>query len=335
MATFDDLTLEIPRLWEKDWKRIVDDSDGVEKQLLIFESHGAHLLEHINDFTATPERIAWLNIWSKTFSAIDSALTSLQTDSHYVLKVLSRVVFETKLHVLTILEAVLNIYQIKKSKHRIRILATSETDSWKEAQNRICAYAAWGLWNDKQLILEQLDPGRLDRVWDPNPVHEIVKDPGKREVHETLFGPLKLETEVELLVQRRRQEKSLRKTEERLRDWLNDPKLIVWHEKLRNSYELKHRELTFFELLNENEKTIRRKLKNLNLDFSYPSYKQGSMIIHGSTFEQFYYINEMKLTPLFVILADDIESSALSVASTCNIIFACLYLLQKQLWSDS
>lgn len=327
MVSMDDLTLKIPELWKTDWKEIVDDSEGSAKQLLTFMARGAYLLKDINDLSVTPERLAWLSIWSKTYSVLSSALTALNRNSGYLLMILSRIATEMLLHTSAIMKKILSIDELRSSNYRTKILATSEVEAWKDVEESLCAYAAWGLWNDWQLTREILDPKNLDQAWDPNPVHEIVKDPHERQAFEAIFGPLEVETKNELLVHRRNQEQILRKKEKRIQYWLSHQRLTIWFDKLQNE-----KDLSFLELVDENEKTIRRQMKKFGIGFGYSLYREATMVVHGSTLEQFYHVSGTHLTPLVVKLKENAESKALNVAGNCNLILVSLYRMRERLW---
>jgi hypothetical protein len=91
---------------EKAWDKEAAATKGIEIQLLILQSKAAQLLRGINDFLASPERVAWLSMLTKAFAAIDRGRIALRGRSEYVLNIISRIIFKGTLHDETILESV-------------------------------------------------------------------------------------------------------------------------------------------------------------------------------------------------------------------------------------
>ena len=67
---FEDLTLVIPRLWDKPWPELIEDAEGLDRDFLVAQSRYAVLLSRFSAAPVTPERVAWLSVWSRRFGAI-------------------------------------------------------------------------------------------------------------------------------------------------------------------------------------------------------------------------------------------------------------------------
>lgn len=70
----------------------------------------------------------------------------------------------------------------------------------------------------------------------------------------------------------------------------------------------------------------------MHTGFSYLTYKKSSMLIHGSTLDQFFNLSENIVKPSIEHSSSDIESKADIVGSTCNGILLLLTELKDELW---
>ena len=104
------MTLYIYPLWEKDWNGAIQNAAGVEKTLLKIQAEVANLLRQVNDERVTFARLAWLNLWTKAFAALDGTVCALSKNSLYVLRMVARASFEQLLHTKSIIEPILKLY---------------------------------------------------------------------------------------------------------------------------------------------------------------------------------------------------------------------------------
>ena len=148
----------------------------------------------------------------------------LSEKSYYVLEVLERISLEYLLHIHTILDPILSIEEMGDFPYK----TLDETEMTKlcldKVFGRLCAYCAWGLWNDKELYEAILEPQNLDGIWNQNPVNEIVSDPQRNDFHENNFGKLYPESKGDIEVQRQKLEKYLNDQLKRVRKWQENPK---------------------------------------------------------------------------------------------------------------
>jgi len=304
------LRLKLPE-FSGDWKAVVAEAEGVEKDLLTVLARGANLLKPINDFSANFERVAWLSLWTKCFSTVQAALSALRGRSEYFLEVLSRTSFEVLLHVFTITEA-------------------SPTE-------RLRAYSAWCLWNDRSFQIEFVDPKTLDGIWDPQPAERILRDPNTRLAYEQLFGPINVETDRRTLAKGRlRQQHEERLRLHRLEAWLGHRDLRKWYGKLLAATKgKKKKQVNFFALFNESDRGVARRLESLQMRFLYVNYVKGSLHVHGTTVEHSFYLHEGVLTPRVGVHDESIAALAHGIGGPggiCDSAFIQLEILRRQLW---
>jgi len=157
MYSYQDYVIKVPTIWDRNWEDAIDKAEGIEKTILVFQARAANLLKSIDDFKATPDRLAWLSLWTKAFSAIDSVWGALERNSEYVLEIVSRVAFETLLHVKTIAEPLTDN------------ITNLTPDSYKKATDRLRAYTVWCCWNDQQYYKEYLNFRNMEATYDAKP----------------------------------------------------------------------------------------------------------------------------------------------------------------------
>jgi hypothetical protein len=314
--------LVVPELWNKNWSEVIDEAEGVEKMILVIQARAANLLKGINDFEATPDRLAWLSIWTKAFSALDSVGGALGRNSEYVLEILSRVVFETLLHIRTIVEPLTNGH------------GERTVESYDDAVKRLQAYAAWCFWNDQQYYKESLNFRNMKAAFDAKPSADIVSNPEGLSHFLNIFGPLDLEPDQNKLNSAcRAHERSLKIEINRVKTWLEHPQIREWASIIRDmQLRACGKSITFFSLFSESEESIRKRLTGFELRFAYTLYMKGSMIIHGSSLDQSLHMVNNKVIPNFIGSDNQVDSLAQSITSRVNSIMVWLYILQKQLW---
>jgi len=143
-----------------------------------------------------------------------------------------------------------------------------------------------------------------------------------------IYGKLKVETdERELKKGRLRQQDEGQHRLHRLRTWLDHPDLMHWHKKLK-----KDKLMTFFTLIGEAKTSVKKSLDGFDLSFGYPVYSEGSMVIHGSTLDQFIHFGDKSVTPLFIAANDEITEKAEEVGNNCSQVILLLYFLLKIIW---
>jgi hypothetical protein len=326
------MSFHIPKLWERNWAEAVESAEEPEKTIIHIQKRAAFILKDLEQFQVTFARLAWLNIWSKTFSALDGVLCALAKDSIYLLRMLKRTTFELQLHLFTIMKPMLDLYEHKQEPITAQIKKEKETASI----NRLEAYASWCIWNDSLHYNKIVNPDTLEAVWDAEPATKILNDPDSRLLWEAVFGKLDIETNNRELKKGRliQQDEGYHRIH-RFETWLNHPVLASWHEKLKSLAGPKRKNfITFFSIIGENPMRVPKGMENLEISFAYPLYNEGSLAIHGSSLDQFLYLGETKVIPLFTGQSEDTFFAAQQIGQLCNQILVGLFLLEKRVWSN-
>lgn len=326
-------SIKIPELYDIDWNKAISEADGIYKELTICQARVANLLKSINDSKATFERISWISLWPKVFAMTDAIFSAVTRNSEYLIKILTRVSFEQMLQVYTIAEPIHKHFENDKTANGIKSKLYNEVAAWKETADRLKAYAAWCLWNDKQYFEELLHFKTQHGIFDIHPEVDIANDPVKLAVYESIFGILDAETDYRKVEKERlRFQDKAQRNLVRIKSWLNYRELLPWKEVI--STKQKNKLVTFFSLFNESEHSIAKRLKGMDVRWMYASYKQGAMFIHGSSIENTLDFQNGIFTPLFIGTDESVKQSVDWTTSICNIMIMLLHILSKQLWTD-
>ena len=127
----------------------------------------------------------------------------------------------------------------------------------------------------------------------------------------------------------RKYKKIVWKSHERVRAYLQHPDLINW---LRRIEERQGRVRSFFDLLNKKEASVAKRLEGADLGFGYGIYQRRSMLIHGSTFDQFLLSAGDKIYPRFMSSGENARWLARHIGSTCRSILVVLATIKADIW---
>jgi hypothetical protein len=97
LSDYDLILPEVPS--KEEWQHEIAGLEGLLKEAAVLRAKGCNLLREINEKKATAERVGWLNLWAKTFAALDSAVAAFEYQSGFVLQMISRSTFEWLHHV--------------------------------------------------------------------------------------------------------------------------------------------------------------------------------------------------------------------------------------------
>lgn len=336
MSSLRNFNLNVPTIWKKNWQEAIESSEGSAKTIILYQARAASLLKLINDRESMPERIAWLTIWTRTFAILDGILGALERSNLVILQVMDRMAFECLMHAEIILEPVAKLWNAKKKGVNVIVSDSFEVRAWQQVRQRLQAYTAWCLWNDRFYYTELLDYRTLYHIWDPAP--GLRARTAKKQIpdYEILFGPTEIETDPDKICEGKRQmEAMLQLRLARCDDWLTDSRMVTWKMKLDSLQKANNKSVSFIQLIqNDTKKSISRRLQDVERRFMYVEYMMGSMILHGSTIEHILKIGEDFLYPCIIGTADDCEQMALKVGSSCNNTVLFLAMFQKILWNS-
>jgi hypothetical protein len=325
MASINDLGLHLPQLpTDDEWMKVINELTGCEKDAAIVRAKGYNLLSDFQEPKASFERIGWLNFWSKTMTALESAISAFQYGSDWVLQTISRSTFEWRLHILAIIEPIYDLIEIEKSGLKVVVSDRTHEYAKKKAVDRLRGYAAWCLWKDKTYFREHLHPKTLAAAWDANPAKEILSDEEKLEKYEMLWGKLESETDTNKLNQGRvEQERILKDKIRRIAQWLKDSQIEEWYGRILEVARKNKGAVSFFNLFDQND-TIIKWLHKYGLRFTYTQYSASSMALHGSTMEQFINIVDSVVYPKIQVNKKSDKTLFNGIVSDCNWLFVML-----------
>lgn len=327
-------SIKIPELFNKDWEKAISEADGIYKELTICQARAANLLKNINDSKATFERISWISIWTKVFAINDAIFSAVNRNSKYLIEILTRVSFEQMLQGYTICDPILKNFENDETANGVKSKPHNEVVAWEETVDRLKAYTAWCLWNDKQYFEELLQFKTQNGIFDIHPAVDIANDPVKLTCYESIFGILDAETDYRKVKKERlRFQDNAQRNLVRIKSWLNDRELSRWKEVI-STKQKNNPVVSFFSLFNESEYSIAKRLKGMDVRWMYASYKRGSMFIHGSSIENTLHFHNGIFTPLFIETDESVKQSADWITSICNLTIMLLYILSKQLWPN-
>ena len=116
-----------------------------------------------------------------------------------------------------------------------------------------------------------------------------------------------------------------------MNEWLADERLEPWLHRLGSRESSVRGPSSLFALLGEAKTGIAGQLHSLGIRFAYNRYIRGSLIIHGSSVDQFLEIGE-SIAPGFGSSNFDADLGARSVANSCDHVLVRLQLLKGHVW---
>ncbi len=328
MSPVNDFDLILPPIpSEAQWVAIINELHGCQKDAAILRAKGYNLLKEFEEPKATFERLGWLTLWSKTITALESAISAFQFGSDWILQTISRSTFEWVLHSLVILEPSADLISFEESSNfKVSVSKERQDDSNRETVNRLRAYAAWCLWADRDYYDECIHPKTLADGWSGNPAKDILADKESLQQYVNLFGTQVFEaetSEAKLLQGKRNMEKFYADKKERVARLLKDPQLKVWTDRLQDLQRRNKGSVSFFNLF-DSEASVPKTLKKHGLRFAYMNYLKSSMALHGSTMEQFILFGDSSVSPRLEAIKQSDETLFKSIVADCNQIFVLL-----------
>lgn len=337
MPPLDAYTIIVPELWKMadEWRAALEEADGAEKHCVLVQLRAVNLLKTIRDAPATPERLAWMTLWTRVFSLLDGVRGALDRHGVFAIDILARAAFESVLHTQAIIEPVIQLHELEKSKlGRTTVAESARRNAWTQAIDQLRAYTAWCLWADRRYCEELGHPRTQDGIWDPDPVRAIAADPESLRAFEAFHGPLDLRNEHDLERDRLAQEAGLQARRERLDTWLADARLKSWVAKLTAQSVANPTGASFFSLLFDDQRSIASRLGRRGERFAYFRYMRGSLLLHGSTCDEMMHVGKTVLAPAFSGDDEDTAHAGDDVANSCNLIVLGLFLMQKHVWPN-
>jgi len=270
MATFD-----IPDLEAGDPEQVIGELGELDASLITARTRAIALLDGLDTTEVTPQRLAWLILWSQIFAAIRGVQAAVVFRSRLLLETTWRFTFEAFLHLQAIIEPAL--------------LQGGEDDSdtprharVDEVDRRLTAFAAWCLWNDDHHMDWMTDPRTLESLGSVTERGDLEAD----------LSALQLQ----------RQE---------LWELMDTDALDPWIRKMdrrREGPEARH-VYSFYELLELETTSVSQRLIRLNSGASIGAYSRASVVLHGSSANHFLDVDAGEVTPRLMDAAD-VESAS-------------------------
>lgn len=274
--SFEELTLVIPQLWDKPWPELVEDAEGPERDLIAAQARYARLLKGIQPSPVTPEKLAWLALWSRLYGCLSGCIGTAQWEARFPAGVLARVAFEASLHLQAVMIPVLDAAETRK---------LDEAD-WMTVRERLRAYLTWSLRGDEALYRHVSSERILNEAFDRRGERDFINVLGEsREAWEHLTGQhLEVVSDQEALFDRSKAAARFRKERDRLARWLADSRLKPWYRRLRELEQQTRGNVSLFLFLGVGD-SVPAFLRSRGSGVGYFEYLQGSAAIHGSSFE--------------------------------------------------
>jgi hypothetical protein len=321
--SLDDLTLYVPSLWDQPWEEYVESSDGLERDFIIAQAAYAKTLRQIAGERASPEKMAWLSLWSRLFGALSGARGAAKWESRFAVTVMERVAMEAFLHLEVVMLPVLGGN------------GQPTSHAWKNVRDRLCGYLAWTLYGDELFYRQLLDDKILEAIFDPVPERKVIEELGSSmQAWETLTGSqFEVVSDQEAFSDRKKARKQLMADTNRVTKWLSDPRLRPWIDKLRilKRDSTNHQGATTLFALFDLSSSVAGYLKKSDARIKYLTYLKGSGCIHGSSFEASMVATDAMIAPDYANFGRGFETSTKVILSDCRLAILLLQVLAGHL----
>ncbi len=320
---FESLELLVPELWDKPWEEWIAEAEGIDREFLTAEAVYANMLRVVPAKPVTPEKVAWLTIWSRLFNTIEGVRGAKDVQSNMSILALARVAYEVSLHV----EAI-----------GLPALTAAGSgglteEAWEAVRDRLRAYCAWTLRGDERLHERLTKPWHLLAAHDRQLERDFIHDWGDSVgMWEAMSGQkLELVSKQEEAQDRRRAQAQFQAELTRIRKWLSDERLKPWRDKLHQLEQKDDRgTVSFFQLVGAGT-SVSNFLNQRGMSIGYFEYLRGSAVVHGSSMGSVMAAREGFITPDFADLEDDAVRSAGHVISRCRIVAVFLQITASHL----
>ncbi|GEM_PF-6035905 len=325
MPKLSDYSIVLPKadLSPECWEKNISSAPEAEKLLVQRWYLILKELAKIEDFTATPERMAWMAMWQTAKATWRATQVACEGDSSFLTEMLSRSLTEAFLRS----ETIVYPFSIQPDP------PTAATES--AVTDRLRAYTAWCLWNDR-LYLQEFGDGRTMRNnYDASLARNIVNDENFLKGFKVFFGEtVPLVTDQEQLDENRRQANyEINTAASLISDFLEDESLSGWVAKLHQLEKEYGNAIPFPALFPESQfdKGVKRRLYQIGHRHHYHRYMKQSALLHHSTLMNWFSVAPKEMQMHFGIpRSDDHEASICYHAVHTQLLF--LLMLFPRAW---
>lgn len=321
----EDVHFRIPNtVFQIPWDKYINDSQGEMVKMLELGKIQCETLQKSLNWSAFPETLAWMVLWTRNFNLIQSVISILDCDlgiekagQVFTLRILWRLAFELMVTLDFILSESADL--IKKGPHPEK----------KTFAQRLCGYLAWCLWNDKEFDHKMTQGWRLDALFGKGEVMTTENKNQLNKMIEIFWGDENaIDPAMDKDKKRNIREDSLNNRSRLLR-WLSHKKLFNFREQLQNQ-----RPSNYFELIDPDYKSLSMLLSSSWNDAGYPAYQDASALIHGSTFKGHMELIAEHLFPGIAASDEEVQRKASHVRRYCNFNSITLQLIQGKMIGD-
>ncbi len=336
LTDFDLISFKVADI-EETAKIVKQMDDGVLKKAKSVGIRGYRLLSKVAETKATPERLAWLNLMTQSVTAVNAGISAFESCSNWTLKVVQRAVFEWELITIAISGNFELLDNTRPSQGNPIIFPQEfrERQSRISCVDRLRAYTAFCLWSDRDYYRKRISGRNMQRAFTEERSPTLGPELEAKEVG--LFFGSSSETDQEDLDRRRVIEQDAIQNEiARIDQWLVDPTLQPWTEKLSRLAEQQKGPMSYWQLIDVG-RSVSEELQNLDLHYAYSIYMKGSMALHGSTFEQFLDISTENtfVFPKIMIDEEQHDTELDFIASSCNVMMVLLASMDQKILNKS
>jgi hypothetical protein len=334
MPLLNDYKLSIPKVWEDDWDKALSSATGIYRELIATRKEGAGLLRDIDETHVTTERLGWLNLWSKTFAALQAVTSALDSHSNLILQLVYKNTFELMLQVHTVLDPVSDWQKSQAAGARGAEAKYGEEFAFRSTIERLRAYVAYCLWHDKAYYEEMINPRSFKDVWDFTPPSSVATEGIASEQYGYLLERWEsVFRESDSSERKRQMRDALSQKIRRIEQWLVDPSLRRWSAEMKTARTRLKGGVPFFSMFDQSERSIPRRLIKEGLRFGYSSYVMSSMMSHASSMDGFVRINEDSAFPQVSEGVNEIERLAVDLIFRCRHLFILLGVIHHRILS--
>lgn len=266
----------------KDYK----DAEGVEREFIKAADWACRIAQFLQGAPIAGPTVGWYALWAKHFQMIHAARRAFMGESSVLLHLLDRPLFELFLQASTIG----NPRWCGGDPESSDFDDIPADEPPEVLRDRLAAYCAWCLEQDRRLIESRLEPEMLDSAFDYRWQRNFARSMGADlERHEREFGEIEIVGDAEARLDRERYEKRLGQQRNEIDRLIEDLDLSEWIDRTRE-HKGKRPSIHFPELFaasqQQKAKSVRTTLRTMGMPLAYLTYGEQSGLLHQSSLLQ-------------------------------------------------
>lgn len=307
-----DYTLELPllALLRQDWDGQIREADGLRKRMLQQQQIALHALNEVNAEPTTPEKLAWLVLWTRAFDLQRAAFDLCWTLSQGICVPLFRLAMELSVHVSA----------IRAPFDDLAEGPNDPNEAWPAVADRLRGYAAWCLIHDLKIAQDFLHDDYVTNAFIATPRDDTPNSPVQRAIGDWLWGKPEVVSEAEAEHDAKNWKRERTAELARIQDWLCEPSLSDWSRRICEMRHPKrlHQLPSLYELFGTTEQSMYARMRSQQQSHLYRHYAQTSNLLHGSTIEQYIVVSDHTVIPR-TVFGSEFEHRAEALANTAHV----------------